>query len=397
MSRPQPAPSPLAAAISAALVLALSSGGAHAAHFVASSFADDAEDPTTLRGAICAANANADAFNSIELLPGSYLLTLAGAGEDDCATGDLDVHKGLTIVGAGADASIVDATGLGDRVFDLHGDSAIAVILQGLAITGGEVEGAGAGVHVAGAYSVTLDAVEISNNHTLGTAYSHQGGGVFADGEPGSVLQLSRSTVAENSAGSYGGAMMVVGEGSLVIRNSTIADNTSTGSVGPGLVNFSSGTSRIVNSTVTGNRGAYAPGMYVSTNLHLESSIVAGNVRVGLDTYTEIVTGTGLVALNNVIGRADNSVFQNGVNGNLVGAQDAPLDAGLAAIAYNGGPTRTVALEPWSVARENGSNPDGLSFDQRGEGWPRSVNVTDSGAYELGPGVFSDGFEDQVP
>lgn len=105
-------------------------------------------------------------------------------------------------------------------------------------------------------------------------------------------------------------------------------------------------------------------------------------------------TPAGGSAHNNVIGRGGSGPFVDGVNGNRVGSGDAPLDAGLKPLGYYGGPVRTVALEPWSPARDGGSNPDGLSFDQRGEGWPRSVNGTDAGAFELGAGLFADGFED---
>lgn len=399
MTAPHLASPRLAAAISAALALAVPGGGAHAAHFVASSFVDDAGDPASLRGAICAANANDDAFNSIELLAGRYLLTVPGAEEDDCATGDLDIRKSLALIGAGANASIVDAAELGDRVFDLHGnDASIAVVLQGMAVTGGEVDGDGGGLRIAGDFTVALDALEISNNHTVDTLHLNYGAGIQADGNVGSSLQLNSTTVAQNTGVGYGGGLMVNGDTTLLIRNSTIADNSLVSSMlGAGLVRFGTGVTRIINSTISGNSGGAWPGLYVSTDLHLESSVVAGNIREGSTDFAEAVTGPGASASNNVIGRAEGAPFLDGVDGNHVGANDAPLDAGLKPLADNGGPVRTVALQQWSPARDNGSNPDALSFDQRGEGWPRSVNATDSGAFELGALLFADGFEEPAP
>ena len=48
---------------------------------------------------------------------GVHELSIAGADEDEAATGDLDVTDDLTIAGANAYLSIVDANGV-DRVMD---------------------------------------------------------------------------------------------------------------------------------------------------------------------------------------------------------------------------------------------------------------------------------------
>ncbi len=63
----------------------------------------------------------------------------------------------------------------------------------------------------------------------------------------------------------------------------------------------------------------------------------------------------------------------------------------------NGGPTETHALGLGSVARDAGGNPAQLPFDQRGEGFPRSLGVApDIDAYEAEVDldtVFIDGFD----
>jgi hypothetical protein len=41
------------------------------------------------------------------------MLTLAGAGEDFAATGDLDITDSVTIIGAGAGSTVIDGGGLG--------------------------------------------------------------------------------------------------------------------------------------------------------------------------------------------------------------------------------------------------------------------------------------------
>lgn len=78
----------------------------------------------SLRGAIIAANANGVGADTINLPAGTYTLTLAGINEDLGATGDLDITSNITIAGAGAASTIIqagttNANGI-DRVFDLN-------------------------------------------------------------------------------------------------------------------------------------------------------------------------------------------------------------------------------------------------------------------------------------
>jgi len=75
----------------------------------------------TLRAAIMEANAYPGA-DVIEIPAGTYGLTIPLPSSDpfyfdsDPAVGDLDITQDLTIRGAGSDATIVDASALGDRL-----------------------------------------------------------------------------------------------------------------------------------------------------------------------------------------------------------------------------------------------------------------------------------------
>jgi hypothetical protein len=61
-------------------------------------------------------------------------------------------------------------------------------------------------------------------------------------------------------------------------------------------------------------------------------------------------------------------------------------EAKLVALANNGGPTRTHALQSDSPAIDTGSNPFGLTSDQRGDGFARVLGAAaDMGAYEREP------------
>src|SRR5262249_29827519 len=91
-------------------------------------FADGGAGSGSLRAAIIAANADTGtATDTISLASGTYALTMqnTAGGENAAATGDLDitstVHK-LIIQGqgtSGPNATIIDASALNDRVFNI--------------------------------------------------------------------------------------------------------------------------------------------------------------------------------------------------------------------------------------------------------------------------------------
>src|SRR5690606_24916998 len=69
---------------------------------------DDGVGNSTLRAAIMESNARFGQ-DTIVLPAGTFKLTLGGVDEDGAATGDLDITDDLTIVGAGAGQTIIDA------------------------------------------------------------------------------------------------------------------------------------------------------------------------------------------------------------------------------------------------------------------------------------------------
>ena len=62
----------------------------------------------SLREAIIAANVAAGA-NTITIPAGIYTLTITGTDEDAAATGDLDLSSDITIIGAGAESTVIQA------------------------------------------------------------------------------------------------------------------------------------------------------------------------------------------------------------------------------------------------------------------------------------------------
>ena len=71
----------------------------------------------SLRDAIILANGDAQA-DTITMISGTFTLSIAGADEDDGATGDLDITEPLTITGQGPGQTIIDANGI-DRIFHI--------------------------------------------------------------------------------------------------------------------------------------------------------------------------------------------------------------------------------------------------------------------------------------
>ena len=79
----------------------------------------DATGHISLRSAIMAADAKGAPTRS-SCPRGTFTLTIAGAGEDASATGDLDITGNLTIKGKGSASTIIDGNNL-DRVFQVLG------------------------------------------------------------------------------------------------------------------------------------------------------------------------------------------------------------------------------------------------------------------------------------
>jgi hypothetical protein len=155
---------------------------------------------------------------------------------------------------------------------------------------------------------------------------------------------------------------------------------------GGGLSNF--GTLTLTNVTVTDNRAANGSGgLYISAGLPvLHNTLIAGNFRGATGTTPDDVFGS----LNpggdyNLIGDGTGMTgLSNGVNGNQVGSASAPIDPLLDSLGDNGGPTLTHALLPGSPAIDAGNNAYATDWDQRGPGYPRTVNGTiDIGAFEV--------------
>lgn len=380
----------------------------------------------SLRAAIMEAN-NSTRAATIVLPAGHFSLTLDGIDEDDGATGDLDIHRTIRIVGMGAELTSIDAASL-DRVFDLFPGAVLTI--SDVTILGGNVVGEGGAIrsqdatvrifnsHVldnsatdGGAVNVEGGSVEIQSSTLSGNDASQAGGAIFASN---SLVKLYTATISGNDAGTAGGGIYTDAATHVILSSSTISDNDSP--TAPGVHN--GGTATIANTIIAGNSastgfgfGAAKPdifGAWQSDGGNLIGVRPQGRAlavhaipfygRIRLDSHDDLpafpfeieIGGTEQVL---VIGESDGDLIvergQNGTGGanldhpvgaevrfdgfwqptwlanDLVGTELAPIDPGLAPLGLNNSPIPTQALQNGSPAIDAGDSDDFLGTHTR--------------------------------
>lgn len=341
----------------------------------------------SLRQAIDRANKLSPGADTIILPAGHYGLTIKGSEDDEAATGDLDVTKEstITIRGTGARSTVIDATGLGDRVLDVLEGGSLA--LSRLTVTGGEaIDVNGGGIRVEGA-SLSLEAVAVRGNVSSRSGY---GGGLNI--EEKSQVSIVNSLLAENRNSGDGGALYA-DESTLTIVNTTIANNVVDTSLYPeepgwgaygGGAEVNKGTLRMQNLTVFGNSIRDGNGGNEGTG--------AGLAVYGKDAevVNTIVFGNQASEVNET-GQCNEPIHSGGHN--LEGppptgeprcfaeATDIIADPLLEPLANNGGETDTMALSLGSLAINSGDPARCPATDQRGFSRLR-LGGCDIGAFE---------------
>jgi CSLREA domain-containing protein len=360
--------------VAAAVLLALA-GAPHAAAatFTVTRLDDPAPDACmlldcSLREAVLAANSTAGA-DAITLPAGHFRLSIAGAGEDGGATGDLDLLDGVTITGMGARLTSIDAQGI-DRVFDVG--SGVHAVISDVTVTGGATSGNGGGLRAAGSGSLSLLRDSIADNRSLGN-----GGGI----DSSTTLSVVSSTVSGNDASGNGGGIR---GSSVAIDSSTISGNVAGGvggaGEGGGIDAVSASSFSLSSSTVTDNQAfnsaVLGAGIRAEPSALADNSIVANNVAHLPDQSLSAVSdcdGTVQTQGHNLSDGTDCGFVQP------TDQQGVPVLLGR--LADNGGPTDTEAVLPGSHALDAGANCRAPS-DQRGVSRPRGA-ACDIGAYEL--------------
>jgi hypothetical protein len=346
----------------------------------------------SLRQAISWASESAD--GTVILPAGHYTLTIKDFEEEANESGDLDIINGSTvkIVGAGARSTIVDATGLGERVFDVRPSASLD--LSKLTVTGGEaINTSGGGILT---YKSTLNLDQVAVRGNISTK-SGAGGGLFTEESKVSIIE---SLIAENRNSGNGGGIYSE-ETQLSLVNSTIANNVvdtslypenkSWGAYGGGLELYG-GSLTMQNATVSGNSvrdgnggsslEGWGAGLTIFQEpispLEIVNTIVSGNTateveKTGQCVETILASGHDLEQQEPA---GEPRCFETSTD--LIG------DPLLGPLADNGGETDTMALLTGSPAIDSADAGRCPSTDQRGLPRPQ-LGGCDIGAFEVQP------------
>ncbi len=255
------------------------------------------------------------------------------------------------------------------------------------------------GANIGGSFSAANGYLDVNYSTIRDNAAGGSGGGlcIGLQSTPAPLSTIRNSTLSGNSAAS---TSAIYDRGPLTIENSTISGNSATGTAYSVSAIFAGQNLTLRNTTVAFNRAANGAAIWLNYQqaggksnytADFESSIVANNTSNG----TEADVYTKLHSVPPTIAGANNIVMNAPVNASLPGdtLADDPL---LLPLANNGGPTQTHAFRDGSPAFGNGNNNSSLGTDQRGSGFPRTVNgTTDVGAFQqqVRDVVFASGFD----
>ena len=290
----------------------------------------------TLRAAIMEANHYPGGGVTINVPPGTYLLTIPASGTDDESTGDLNITQTVTIVGAGANSTIIDGNGgvTNDRVFRIFGGT---VIISGVTIRNGTCHTFFPCTSGGGLYNVGSSTLTLNNSIVSGNTASNEGGGIYSD----ATLTLNNSTVSGNTGYDGGG---IFNDGTLTLNNSTVSGNTASDNYGGGGI-LNNGTLTLYSSTVGSNTAVDGGGLLNFSSMALNGSTVSGNTASkdggGIDN------DGGVVMLNN-----------STVSGNT--SSDASSYYGGAGILNAGTMTLTNSIVKSNLASGHGGGIDNI-------------------------------------
>jgi hypothetical protein len=331
------------------LMAVLASTPARAATYTVTNTNDSG--PGSLRQAIMSANASGGVADTIVFAPSLSGQTISLDSQLPNITG-----AALTVDGGSMDITVTNAQGE-ERVFMVGSDPRNfprregKLTLNNLTITNGfAVDGSGGGVYNGEGSTLVVKNSTISDN----TA-DRGGGGIF---NAGNLVVLS-STIAQNDNKSdipySGGGISSVSDSSLTVSNSTIFDNTT--DTNGGGISSETADARVWNTTIVGNKsvtggaGIFA-GEFASSHVTLWNTILASNVNENSVRSVEL----NCMPKQAVINGGNN--LDTGATCGFGTAKDSlsNTDPQLSGFADHGGPTETISLMAGSPAVNHGNN-----------------------------------------
>ncbi len=254
---------------------------------------------------------------------GDTIIIPAGTYTIDPNFGELVIEKDLTLAGAGAEDTVIQASTVnpvlspedpGAASFGVFLITDSNVTISGMTIRHGNATHYGGGIVNARGTLILSDS-SITNNVTAGSIFSF-GGGI--GNLLGGTLVLRNSTVTDNTAGRGGGG--VSNGGTLSLTNSTINGNRA-GTSGGGILN--NGTATLIDSTVSANAaGTSGGGIYTltsfsggDTTVTVINSIVSDNTARldggGFYNGDGVLTVISNAVSNNMAGRVGGGIYSD--------------------------------------------------------------------------------------
>ena len=384
----------------AGLSLLLASA-AHAATINVTTTGDPGPAGTvSLRQAI----AGASAGDTVSVAPGHYTLAL----------GQIPVPNAITISGAGASTTIVDANHA-SRAFDVT--SAGTVAIDNVTITNGSVNissatttpAGGGGVlftHAGGALTLSGDVLSGNAVTGGGSPATNQGGGaVYFDG---GTLTVTGSTLTGNSvnlsgpSNNNGGGAIYEDSTTLAVTNSTLSNNSftiggagTTSNNGGGAIYEDDNGLTLSGSTLTGNSASISNAtndngggaIYEDgSNPSISSSSVSGN-RLMISTATDGNGGGGIYNNGGPLGITSTTVASNSAT--LTGTTGFNGGGGIFNNGHSG-PVVNVTLSDNSLSAPSGTDVGGGGYyDNSSGGTFTNVTVTANQSNQPGGGIFN--------
>ncbi|MBX7105774.1 MAG: hypothetical protein K1X57_16950, partial [Gemmataceae bacterium] len=394
----------------------------------------------SLRAAVDAANALLGTHDTISFDPTVF----TGSKTIVLTSGPIAITDAVSVLGLGAGV-VTGSGNTTDRIFSVDDGKAgsMNVIISGVTLTGGVSNTPGGAITMTNE-TLELQGVVLSGNKTTGSGLNAGGGaiaitgagtliatdctftgnratGAGADGGAiragdGTTVNLNRTTLSGNTTNGDGGGLYqsavgsassftisssaiinnaatdIVGDGGglffvgtpsaggVTIRNTTISGNVAVGMGGGIGLNSLAADLVLQNCTITENsagnasKGGGVAQIGGTGRLMFESTIISGNYN---NTAADVsTTGKATFATSALGSKAGIATYVDNSNNLPVGSA-----LGLGALTNNGGPTLSHMPNAGSLLIDRGSNPAGLTNDQRGMARTNGVG-TDIGAVE---------------
>ena len=304
----------------------------------------------------------------------------------------------LTLTGDAFTANTTTSLGFGGAVYDQATASATLTV-RGSTFTsniaadsgsGGGGFGGAVSFQPGGASTLSVTNSEFDSNTAQAGTNSGGGFGGAIDFEAGtgSTLTVSGSTFSGNDAagsstqGGFGGGIEFepLHNSPMTVTNSTFTGNSAGGASGfGGAVSFEPGSGSslaISNSTIVGNstnRANQGGGLDIEDSpATITNSIISANTAAGATNNCQVFPPATLTLQGHNIELGTTCGF------------DINADPNVAALADNGGPTKTIALLAGSPAIDAASASFCPATDQRGVARPDQAGTAcDIGAFEF--------------